>query len=100
MEMIQVDAYSVPADEAAAYIALREECATIATAVFKKYCADVRREWAGSEDGEAITGYDANGHLQCLIHLDPYDLPVVAAGIQNGTAEKVLCEMNGLTMKQ
>lgn len=100
MEMVQVDAYALPADEADAYIALREECAKAATKVFQKYCAEVRREWAGSEDGEAITGYDANGQLQCLIHLDPYDLPIVAAAIQDGTVEKTLCDMNGLAMQK
>lgn len=29
------------------------------------------REWAGSEDGEAITASDSAGNLQAMMHLDP-----------------------------
>ena len=67
-----VDAYRVPACEAEAYRARREQLAQAARAHFRAAgCAAVQRCWAGSEDGEAVVGLDENGALLCLVHLDP-----------------------------
>ncbi len=69
--MVKVDAYMIPKEDAPLYIQKREDYAKKAAAVFSQYCAEVKRQWAGSEDGEAITGLNAQGELIMMIHLDP-----------------------------
>ena len=69
--MVLVDAYLIPADQADAYIAAREALAERATRVLQAMCSSVERCWAGSQDGEAIVGLDADGEIQALTHLDP-----------------------------
>lgn len=68
---VQIDAYWVPSEEVEDYVATREELAKRATALFQTFCEHVSRDWAGSEDGEAVVGYDADYQIKALVHLDP-----------------------------
>jgi len=66
-----VDAYYIPSDQAEAYIADREYFAGKAAEVFREFCPRVFRDWAGSEDGEAVLGCDGSGRLMMHVHLNP-----------------------------
>lgn len=74
-----VDAYLIPDHEVEAYVAERERLATEALDAMKTFCHDARRDWAGSEDGEAILGLDKRGDLIAVIHLDPQSLEEIKA---------------------
>ena len=68
---VQVDAYMVPSSEVELYKRQREELAEAALSFFGTFCYSVAREWAGSQDGEAVVGCNVNGEIIALIHLDP-----------------------------
>ena len=70
-EWVRVDAYLIPSSKAKEYIADREYYAQKAAEVFGEFCPDVRRDWAGSEDGEAVVACDEGGRLMMHVHLDP-----------------------------
>lgn len=69
--LVQVDAYMIPEESAAQYIADRERLAAVAIAYMSRFCTFVERCWQGSEDGEAIVGLDEAGEIISMIHLDP-----------------------------
>ena len=69
--MTCVDAYMVPNEDVAQYIADREKLAALAIELMKPSCASVERCWEGSQDGEAIVGFNAAGEIVSMIHLDP-----------------------------
>lgn len=69
--MTLVDAYWIPDEEVASYRADRNAAAAAYTEAFRAEGYRVFREWAGSEDGEAITASDSAGNLQAMMHLDP-----------------------------
>lgn len=69
--MTLVDAYWIPDEELAQYCADREAVAAAYTEAFRTEGYRVFREWAGSEDGEAVTASDDSGRLLAAIHLDP-----------------------------
>ena len=69
--LVQVDAYMVPEERAARYIADRERLAAFSIAYMTQFCASVQRCWEGSEDGEAVVGMNEAGEIISLIHLDP-----------------------------
>lgn len=56
------------------YIANRKKATDKAIAAMLNFCATVNKEWAGSEDGEAVVGYDENGNIRSVIHLDPLSI--------------------------
>lgn len=67
---VRVDAWLIPEEKAASYIVDREYYAGMAEEIFLEFCPVVRRDWAGSEDGEAVTACDENGRLMMHVHLD------------------------------
>lgn len=69
--MTLVDAYWIPDAEVASYRADRNAAAAAYTEAFRAEGYRVFREWAGSEDGEAITASDSAGNLRAMMHLDP-----------------------------
>ena len=95
-DMVRVDAYMVPRSMARAYIADREACAEAAMAVMRTFCAHVSRDWAGSEDGEAVVGCDERGDLICMIHLDPEGIEEMKHAIAADRLKAFLLEYNGL----
>ncbi|MDO4692204.1 MAG: hypothetical protein Q4A64_04950 [Porphyromonadaceae bacterium] len=68
---VRVDAYHVNLEDAETYCRDREALAERATRFFETFCFRVSRDWAGSEDGEAIVGYNRREEIIALIHLDP-----------------------------
>ncbi len=85
-----VDAYSIPAEHAMEYIAAREKCAAAAEAIYRSVYPTVLRQWAGSEDGEAVTALDAAGELVELVHLEPQEVEAMARHMQQGTLRAYL----------
>lgn len=97
--LVKVDAYFVPFDEEEQYRKDREELALRAEMIFKEFCAIVKRDWAGSEDGEAITGLNENGELIALIHLDPYGVEMLNSSENLQIFRQKLLEYNSLIEK-
>jgi len=87
---IQVDAYLIPEKEAETYIADREYYAERASEIFREFYPRVAREWAGSEDGEAVTACDENGQLMMHVHLDPSNIREMKQADQNGELRRWL----------
>lgn len=75
--MVLVDAYWIPQANAANYINKREHLAQRLQVAMAQFCNKVERCWAGSEDGEAVVGYNSAGEIQTLRHLDPDTLEEV-----------------------
>lgn len=61
----------IPNEDLEQYIADRERLAARAIELLTPFCASVERHWQGSEDGEAVVGYDAQGNIFSHVHLDP-----------------------------
>ena len=93
-KMVKVDAYLIPEDEAEEYIRKREFYAGKAAEIFGEFCHSVTRQWAGSEDGEAVTGLDEDGELMMLVHLDPYDIEMKEEADREGRLRDALLEHN------
>lgn len=85
-----VDAYYIPSDQAEQYIADRELFAEKAAAIFREFYPTVIRDWAGSEDGEAVLALDENDRLMMHVHLDPGNIREMKAAEQNGTLRRWL----------
>lgn len=97
--MVWVDSYLIPVEEAEQYIADREFCAAEAAKVMERFCTSVSREWAGSEDGEAVVGVDQHGEILCMIHLDPTEIDRMMEEIQKGQLKEFLFRVNELEEK-
>ena len=75
--MVLVDNYWVEEADVERYLADREAAALRATAAMGTFCETVAREWAGSEDGEAVVGYNEDDSIRSLLHLDPASVRLV-----------------------
>lgn len=75
--MTLVDVYMVPNENVGQYIADRERLAATAIKLMTPFCASVERCWKGSQDGEAIVGFNATGEIVSMIHLDPDDIELL-----------------------
>lgn len=92
---VYIDSYSIPKRFAAEFIEAREHCAEQASAVMREFCASVSREWAGSEDGEAVVGCDKNGEIICMIHLDPTGVKRINDALEKNSLKEFLLQHNG-----
>lgn len=90
--MTLVDAYYIPNDALEAYIKDRDEMAAKAMRIFQKHCHSVRRDYAGSQDGEALIGCDEDGEIMLFIHLDPDGIDAMKTADENGELERWLLE--------
>ncbi len=95
---VQVDAYCVASSEEESYRADREELAKQALFVFAKHFHSASRQWAGSQDGEAVLGLDEKGQLKALIHLDPNGIELLKENPAADDFEKALLEYNGYSI--
>lgn len=75
--MVLIDNYWVDEADAPRYLAERARAAELATCAMSTFCASVTRRWAGSEDGEAVVGLDAEGSIRSVVHLDPGDVALI-----------------------
>lgn len=88
--MTLVDAYYIPDEEVEQYRKDREHYAEKATEIFSRHCHSVRRDFKGSQDGEAIIGSDASGEITLFVHLDPTDIAAMKDADANGELEAFL----------
>lgn len=88
-----VDGWHIPEAEADEYIRTRERYAEMALAFYAKRFASVRRDFAGSQDGEAVLGLDEQGELQFLLHLDPMNIQQMEEAEEKGQLEDFFLEM-------
>ena len=88
--MVKVDAWYVPAQDAPRYIEARERCAKAALDEMRFFCASAAREWAGSQDGEAVVGCDERGEIIAMIHLDPEGVSQMEQAIKDGALRELL----------
>lgn len=95
-KMVPVDGWMIPADQAEKYIQNRERMANVVVEIFCDYCPRVLRQWAGSEDGEAVTGLNANGDLYMLVHLDPNSMAILEEEEHAGKLRAYLLSYNEL----
>lgn len=82
--LIIVDAFWIPEEEAEKYIHDRELLAELVTEVFASEGYAVERSFQGSEDGEAILALDEKEDLQRVLHLDPYSVEDMNEVIKSG----------------
>lgn len=99
-DMVQVDAYWVPKAEAPQYKEEREWAFSEISAIFNEFCQEVKREWAGSEDGEAVTGYNKEKELVAVMHLDPYTIAGMKQAQKENQLTEYVLECNGLKKEQ
>lgn len=88
--MTKVDAYLIPNEDVDQYVADREAAAAEALEVFRAAGFDVRRDFAGSEDGEAVVARRPDGEIAFLIHLDPQGVAEMSAARRDGTLKEYL----------
>lgn len=88
--MTLVDAYYIPNERVEEYIKTREHFAKIAMDYYSKDSFRVSRDHAGSQDGEAVVGYDENDNAIHFMHLDPYCLEEMEIAEREGKLEEYL----------
>lgn len=93
--MTSVDGYYIPDEEVDAYLKERAYYGKKAEEIFRRFCPNTIRDWAGTQDGEAVLGLDEKGKLMMLIHLDPTDIETMKEAEKEGNLEEVLLSMNG-----
>lgn len=86
----KVDAYLIPEHEADRYEAEREEAKALALEAMRSFCHSAGLDFAGSQDGEAVLGYDEAGACVALIHLDPEGVKQILAAHREGRLEALL----------
>lgn len=83
----RVDVWDIPEEEADAYIEKRERYAALATKCYEARSLNVRRDFQGSEDGEAVVAVDETGEIAFLLHLDPYETEAMQKAEAKGDLE-------------
>lgn len=76
---VRVDGYLVDGADAETYVTRREEAAARALAALAAAGWRADRDWAGSEDGEAVIACDDHGTLVGAVHLDPWGVESILA---------------------
>lgn len=82
--LTRVDAYYVEDHMVDYYIEQREKFAKEIAWVYSDMGYNAMRDWAGSEDGEAIIAIDKKGAIAGFIHLDPYETDNLIAAEKEG----------------
>ena len=70
-DLVQVDAFMIPAPFAAMYRVLREAVAEDIEQLLQAHYPEVKRVADNPEEGEAVVAYDATGIEQVRIYLNP-----------------------------
>lgn len=79
-----IGVYYIPYSEAAQYKRRMKRAAKEAKKALYTFCPRVEKCFKGSEDGEALVGFDLNNEIMALIHLDPEGLDFIEEGLKNG----------------
>lgn len=77
--MVLIDNHWVEETEVEQYLIDRSTAAEKAIAAMRTFCASAEVMWAGSEDGEAVVGFDAQRAIRSVIHLDPKGVQQILA---------------------
>lgn len=85
-----VGAWLVPKKEAGPYKRARKQAMKQARAAMESFCARVELSYKGSEDGEALVGYDKKGEAIALIHLDPEGVKAIGEAVEKGNLVEML----------
>lgn len=75
--LVLVDNYWIEEKELASYLKDRTEAAQKAISAMESFCEEVKLQWAGSQDGEAVVGFNADNSIRTLIHLDPQGIKLI-----------------------
>lgn len=75
--MVLIDNFWIEDSEANQYLADRKKAAQKAILAMSKFCNTVALKWAGTEDGEAVVGFDADSNIRSLIHLNPQGVQLI-----------------------
>lgn len=94
---VQVDAYCVPSSEEIKYRKEREELAKKTTDFFETFSHHTSRDWAGSQDGEAILGLDHENNIIAMIHLDPDGIDLMHSHPDTADFEQALLDYNEIS---
>lgn len=77
--MVLIDNYWIEETEVEKYLADRSDAAQKAVSAMSTFCAKVELLWAGSEDGEAVVGFDEQQAIRSVIHLNPRGVKLIQA---------------------
>lgn len=75
--MVLVDNYWIEESKFEDYLKDRAEAAQKATAAMETFRENVELQWAGSQDGEAVVGFNDDESIRTLIHLDPRGIALI-----------------------
>lgn len=73
-EMVNVDGYEIRRSMLETYLEDREQLAERLMRLMQQKGLTADRKWAGSQDGEAVVGCDANNQIVALMHLNPFEI--------------------------
>lgn len=91
--MTLVDNYWIPDEEVEAYMAERDMYRSRIMELATAYFPEVTTAFAGSEDGEAVVAYRADGSFRFLIHLDPMRIREMKEADAKGELEAYFIEV-------
>lgn len=100
IDLIEVDNFSVPAEESDTYVEDRELCARLAENMMREYCPTVERITENPAEGEAIIGYFKSGEEAFKVLLDPFEVPVMKVAFERGRLKEYILAANGLTKEE
>ena len=61
-----------------------------ARAAMESFCQRVALSYKGSQDGEALVGYDDKGEAIALIHMDPEGVKAIQDAVAKGDLVEML----------
>lgn len=95
---VLVGGYWVPYQQAGAWRRRVKLARKHAVSAMKTFCPYVLPQWAGSEDGEAVTGLNNQGDLMAIIHLDDNGIALIEKGVEEGNLAELLQKYNDNTL--
>ncbi len=98
--MVLVDVFYIMKEDVEAYTADREHYAQKALQFFATFCPYPERDWAGTEDGEAVLGLNYNGEIRAMVYLDPDGIDGMKEADDEDEFEAHLLEINEITPAQ
>lgn len=81
--MVLIDNYWIEESNLERHLSQRAEATQKAIEAMETFCESVRLQWSGSEDGEAIVGYNTDQSIRSVIHLNPYNIALILSKSPN-----------------
>lgn len=92
--MVRLGAYYVPMSIAGKHKRQVKSARKLALSAMLEFCHSSASAWKGSQDGEAVLGFDKMGKIKALIHLDPQGVQLILSAAAKGDLVKTLKEIN------